>query len=244
VARPSFDERRLSFGAAAADYARYRPQFPVEAVRWMLDGATRAVVDVADVGAGTGKLTRTLVELAPRVTAFEPDAGMLAELGRQVPRAQRQQARAESLPVADDSFDALTVAQAWHWFDHPVAAAQFRRVVRTGGVIGLVWNIRDTRVPWVAELAQLIESDERPNSIGEIAQTFAGVEREDFEHSVPMSTEALMGLLSTVSYLRLRPDAAQVFAAVRQLLATDPETAGHDVIAVPYVTTTFRIPVS
>ena len=86
MTRPSFDERRLSFGAAAADYARYRPHFPVEAVRWMLAGATRPVEDVADVGAGTGKLTGRLVELAPRVTAFEPDDGMLAELARRCRR--------------------------------------------------------------------------------------------------------------------------------------------------------------
>src|SRR5690349_1762190 len=99
----------------------------------MLAGATRPVEDVADVGAGTGKLTERLVELAPRVTAFEPDDGMLAELGRQVPQGGRQQARAESLPVPDDSFDALTVGQAWHWFDHPATAAEFRRVVRPGG---------------------------------------------------------------------------------------------------------------
>ena len=116
-------------------------------------------------------------------------------------------------------------------------------MVRPGGVIGLVWNIRDTRVPWIADLAEMIDSDERPNSIGEIAQTFADVERAEFEHSVALAPEAVIGLVSTISYLRLRPDAAQVFASVRELLATHPDTAGHDVVEVPYVTTTFRIPV-
>jgi SAM-dependent methyltransferase len=242
MARPSFDDRRLSFGAAAASYARYRPGFPVDAVRWMLDGATRPVEDVADVGAGTGKLTRVLLDLAPRVSAFEPDDGMLAELAHQVPQVTRRRARAEALPVEDASFDALTVAQAWHWFDRPTAAAEFRRVLRPGGVVGLVWNIRDDRVPWMADLSSLIESDERPSSIGEIAEVFPDVERHDFTHAVPMSPQDVVGLLSTISYLRLRPDSEQVYAAVRDLLVHHPDTRGHDVLDVPYVTATFRIP--
>ena len=103
ASRPSFDDRRLSFGAAAEDYARYRPGFPRDAVRWIFDGATRPVEDVADVGAGTGKLTRSLVTAAPHVTAFEPDAGMLAELQQALPQVPRQHAAAESLPLPDGS---------------------------------------------------------------------------------------------------------------------------------------------
>ncbi|WP_426564537.1 class I SAM-dependent methyltransferase [Angustibacter sp. McL0619] len=243
MTRPSFDDRRLSFGAAAARYERFRPPFPADAVRWVLDGATRPVEDVADVGAGTGKLTRSLVEVAPRVTAFEPDAGMLAELALRVPQAARQQARAEALPVADHTFDAVTVAQAWHWFDRAAAAAEFRRVLRPGGVIALVWNIRDDHVPWMADLSKLLESDERPTSIGEITEILPTAERAEFTHTVPMAADDVIGLLSTISYVRLRPDADEVYAAAQDLLASHPDTRGRDVLDVPYVTSTFRIPV-
>jgi hypothetical protein len=63
VASPGFDDRRLSFGAAAADYAAHRPTYPVEAVRWALGAATRPVREVADVGAGTGAFSRVLAAL-------------------------------------------------------------------------------------------------------------------------------------------------------------------------------------
>jgi SAM-dependent methyltransferase len=241
ASRPSFDDRKLSFGAAAQDYARFRPGFPAEAARWVLDGAAHPVVDVADVGAGTGALTRTLVTLAPHVMAFEPDAGMLAELEHALPQVPRQLATAESLPLADASVDAVTVGQAWHWFDRPAAAAEFTRVLRPGGVIGLLWNFRDVRVPWVAALNELIGRDDRADPLEEVASVLPAVEGARFEHSVPQTPDEVVGLMSTISFVRLRPDAADVYTAVRELLATDPATAGRDVIDVPYVTTTYRI---
>ena len=92
---PSFADRRLSFGSTAASYADLRPSYPPEAVRWILEGATRPVVDVADVGAGTGAFTRLLVDLGLRVTAYEPDPGMLDELAVRVPDVPRVTAPAE-----------------------------------------------------------------------------------------------------------------------------------------------------
>ncbi len=252
---PTFDDRKLSFGAAASSYADHRPGYPAAAVAWVLDGATRPVRDVADVGAGAGALTRTLVDLAEDVTAFEPDAAMLDQLAARVPGVRTVVSAAESLPVDDDSLDAVLAAQAWHWFDHAAAAAEFGRVLRPGGVIGLLWNVRDTRVGWMAALQDIIGGEDSMRMVAESSQDLSeragteeireflpAVERASFEHTVPVTPDGLLDLVSTYSYVRLSPRADQLYAAVRELLATHPETAGRDVLDMPYVTATYRSP--
>lgn len=243
---PGFDERRLSFGTAAAAYSAHRPGYPAPAVRWVLDAAERPVREVADVGAGTGALTRVLVGLGLDVTAYEPDPGMLEELGRTLPGTRGVLSRAETLPVADASVDAVTAGQAWHWFDRSAAAAEFVRVVRPGGVIGLFWNVRDDRVPWMGELSDLVGGEDsmrasRTDARAEIAAVLPGVERGDFPHLVTMTPEEVVGLVGTFSYVRLRADAEDVYAAVRRLLATHPDTRGRGTVDVPYVTAAYRV---
>lgn len=250
---PTFDDRRLSFGAAAASYADNRPGYPREAVAWVLDGADVPVRDVADVGAGAGALTRTLVTMADRVTAYEPDPAMLEELGARVPEARAVLSRAETLPVGDATLDAVLAAQAWHWFDHAAAAAEFRRVLRPGGVIGLLWNVRDTRVSWMAELQDIIGGEDSMRIVAESSQDLSErvgteeirellprVERASFTHTVPVTQEGLLDLVSTYSYVRLSPRADELYAEVRDLLATHPETAGRVRLDMPYVTATYR----
>jgi SAM-dependent methyltransferase len=254
---PTPEQRRLSFGAAAADYAAARPGYPDDVVRWVFDGAAHPVRDVADVGAGTGALTRTLARLAERVTAYEPDAGMLEQLHSSLPEVGTAVAQAESLPAADASLDALLAAQAWHWFDHGAAAEEFARVLRPGGVVGLVWNVRDSRVPWMAALQAIIggedsmrlvaaestqsilEQEERAG-LEEVDEFLPGVERATFPHLIAMTPDQLVRLTSTYSYVRLSPRADQLYAAVRELLATHPDTAGRETVDVAYITAAYR----
>jgi SAM-dependent methyltransferase len=248
VTEPSFEDRRLSFGSEASSYADLRPGYPPEAARWILDGAELAVREVADVGAGTGAFTRVLVDLGLAVTAYEPDPGMLAELAVRVPDVPRAVAQAESLPLEDWTVDAVTVAQAWHWFDKTAAGHEFVRVVRPGGVIGLLWNVRDDRVPWMGLMSDIVDSEDsmrasRVDALAEIRAIHPDVEQADFSHVVAMSPDDIVRLASTFSYVRLRSDSASVYSALRELLATHPDTAGRDLIDVPYVTATYRIPV-
>ena len=243
---PGFEDRRLSFGAEAGAYAQHRPGYPPDAVVWVLAAATRQVRDVVDVGAGAGALTRVLLAQGLRVTAYDADAQMLAELERRLPGVPTRVAPAESLPLPDGSVDAVLVAQAWHWFDKPAAAAEFVRVVRPGGVIGLLWNVRDSDVPWMGELSDLIDGEDttrasRTEARAEIASVHPDVESAEFAHTVAMTPDEILGLVSTYSYVRLRSDADDVYAAVRRLLATHPGTAGLGVIDVPYVTATYRV---
>ncbi|MFC6237068.1 class I SAM-dependent methyltransferase [Longivirga aurantiaca] len=245
MTEPSYADRRLSFGASADRYDALRPGYPAYALVWGLHGATRTVRDVADVGAGTGLLTRSLVDLGLDVRAYEPDAGMLEQLGAALPGVLRAQAPAESLPLPDASLDAVTAAQAWHWFDAPAAAAEFTRVLRPGGVVVLVWNTRDTRVPWMDALSDIVDGGDsfrsnRTEAFEAIDAVHPGVVRADIPHTVLMTPDQVVGLVSTYSYVYLREDADDLYAAVRELMATHPQTRGRAVVEFPYVTATYR----
>lgn len=245
MTEPTYEERRLSFGSSAAHYDAQRPGYPAYALVWGLHGASRKVVDVADVGAGTGLLTRSLVGLGLDVRAYEPDAGMLDQLGAALPDVERAQAPAESLPLPDASLDAVTAGQAWHWFDPQAAAAEFARVLRPGGVVVLLWNTRDTRVPWIDALSDIVDGGDsyrsnRTEAFEAIDAVHPGVVRADIPHRVFMTPDQVVGLISTYSYVNLRDDRDDVYAAVRELLATHPGTRGRALVELEYVTAAYR----
>jgi SAM-dependent methyltransferase len=116
-------------------------------------GPGRVVVDLA---AGTGKLTRRLVPTGARVIAVEPLAEMRALLAKTVPGVEVVSGTAEELPLADASADAVTVGQGFHWFDAERATAEIARVLRPGGALALVWNIRDLADPFQARIDELL----------------------------------------------------------------------------------------
>jgi SAM-dependent methyltransferase len=97
---------------------------------------------VLDLAAGTGKLTRVLVDRFAHVVAVEPLAGMRALLEELVSEAEALDGEAESIPLADASVDAVFVAEAFHWFGGPPAVAEIARVLRPGGALVLMWNER------------------------------------------------------------------------------------------------------
>jgi SAM-dependent methyltransferase len=144
------------FGRAAEAYDRGRPGYPPEAIALLADALELGSgVRVADVGAGTGKLTALLAPTGAELTAVEPIAAMRERL--LIPSVRVLEGTAEQLPLEDDSVDAIAAGQAFHWFDGPAALAEFARVLRPGGRLGLIWNARDERVGWVAQLSALID---------------------------------------------------------------------------------------
>jgi SAM-dependent methyltransferase len=150
-------ERARSFETVAAEYERYRPDYPEEALRWAADRlGLPAGARVLDVGAGTGKLTRGLVALGFDVVAVEPGAPMLEELRKAVPEAEALEAPAEAIPLPDASVDAAFAGQAYHWFDRERAVPELHRVIRPEGGVVLVWNWWDERDPLQRELGELI----------------------------------------------------------------------------------------
>jgi SAM-dependent methyltransferase len=152
------DEARRGFQAGAAAYERARPGYPSAAVDWLVAelslGPGRTIIDI---GAGTGKLTRELIASGAEVVAVEPVPAMREELERAVPAARVQDGTGEELPFGDGTVDAITVAQAFHWFDVPRALAEFHRVLRPGGRFALIWNRRRLDQPLHREISAIIE---------------------------------------------------------------------------------------
>jgi SAM-dependent methyltransferase len=139
-------------------YERARPGYPEDAVAFLTERlGLRPGRTVVDVGAGTGKLTRALAATGAHVIAVEPLAEMRATLERVVPEAEALDGTAESLPLADASVDAVTAAQAFHWFDVERTLPEFHRVVRPHGAVALVWNTRDVEDPLQARVEALVE---------------------------------------------------------------------------------------
>ena len=153
---------RAGFGAEAEAYDRARPTYPPEAVRWLIAnldiGPGRRVADLA---AGTGKLTELLAPAGADLLAVEPVSAMLARLRARLPAVPALSGLAEALPFRGDSLDAVLVAQAFHWFDADRALAELARVIRPGGRLGLAWNARSRTGGWADAVWAVMDRVER-----------------------------------------------------------------------------------
>ena len=231
-----------SFGRAADVYERSRPTYPLEAARWLVpEGA----LTVLDLGAGTGKFTRSLVELGLDVIAVEPDERMRATLASALPVVTALAGTAEHLPVADASVDAITVAQAWHWVDPTLAVPEAARALRPGGTLGLVWNLRDERVDWVRELGIAMhrsEAERFTEGAIEIGEPFGETEYFEVEWSRETDLDGVLELVASRSYFITADDAGkrEITDGVRALLAEHPDLRGKTTFELPYVTRCFR----
>lgn len=148
--------RAMSFGAISDQYAQFRPPPPPEVLDVLLPAGASAVVDV---GAGTGNLTRLLVERVQHVTAVEPDPRMRRVLEERVPQATALDARAEQMPLAAGSQDAVLASSAWHWVDARRAVPEAARVLRGGGRLGVIWSSPDREQDWVVRLWSMMRPD-------------------------------------------------------------------------------------
>ena len=138
------------------DYERGRPAYPPEAVR--VAGLPTSAV-VLELGAGTGKLTRLLVEAFASVLAVEPDPEMRHWFAALCPQSSLIAATAEQVPLADSSVDGVFVAEAFHWFAHERALAEIARVLRPGGPLVLMWNRPSGPTePPITDVEQLLEA--------------------------------------------------------------------------------------
>ena len=246
-----------SFGAAAAAYAEHRPGYAEAAVRWALEPVRDGrPVRVADVGAGTGKLTATLSGLGAEVTAVEPDPQMLAELRRTMPEARSVPGSAEEIPLPDASLDAVLAGQAMHWFDMNRALPEIARVLRPGGVLAGLWNVDDDRVGWVAGLAEISKrkssitlttwrgsaaKSRQEQLLGEASDLFSASEVGEFGHGQTRTADSLLATIGTHSHLLVMEEAerARLLARVGDFLRSQPETAQGE-FTLPLVTVGLR----
>jgi SAM-dependent methyltransferase len=244
-----------SFGSAAVAYAEHRPDYAVAAVRWALEGAPGR--RVLDLGAGTGKLTRTLVELGLEVVAVEPDAAMLAELRGRLPAVRALSGGAERIPLADASVDAVVAGNALHWFDMAVAGPEIARVLGPGGVLAGLWNVVDDRVDWVAGLARVGGSAaigprdtftnwRRATSALHLGRDgsvvgFRSAQQREFPHGQRRTAASLTATLGTRAGMLVMPERERAAALTRisAFLESRAETSGGE-FTLPMLTGVLR----
>lgn len=239
------------FSKAAQAYSRGRPDYPAETGGWLTDGVgigpgTRVI----DLGAGTGKFTTRLVDSGATVLAVEPVRPMLAELVRTAPGAIPVIGSATDIPLADASVDVVVCAQAFHWFATTAALDEIHRVLRPDGRLALIWNLRDTSVPWAARINDIVNRHE-----GDAPRFYRGDWRAVFPHPgfgpleesqfanahTGPADDVIIGRALSTSFISALPEAqrAAVEADLRQLINGDPALANRAEVSVPYRTHAF-----
>lgn len=227
--------RATSFGAWADEYDRWRPGYPDEAVAWLLPPDARRV---AEVGAGTGKLTDRLVERGLEVDVVEPDGRMGGLIARRHPGVRVHESGAEALPIDDDFVDAVLVADAWHWFPKDESAAEVARVLRPGGWLGCVWNVPVLEHDWqwrALGLDPALALPEDTAALERLGLATGTAEQSTFRWTWMLTPEQWRGFVSTVSHVALLPDDERAAALdeTERLVAEACERAGTP--AVPLV---------
>ncbi len=240
----------IGFDRAAAEYERARPSYPGDAVEHLVTTfALGPGCRVVDVAAGTGKLTRLLVPCGADLVAVEPVAGMRAQLALVLPAVEILDGTAEALPLPTGSADAIVAAQAFHWFDAPVALAECRRVLRPGGGLAMVFNVRDDTVAWVRRLTEVtgVETADRPHH-GLIRSTFAdhvaadggysAVSLATFRFEQVLDETGLVERVASQSWIGAmgRDEREEVLDRVRHLVHTHPDLVGSTSFSMPYDT--------
>lgn len=239
------------FGAAADVYVQGRPDYPVETLAWLREdlglGPTKTVLEV---GAGTGKFIPVLRQSGARLLALEPVEAMRQHLRAAQGDVEVLAGTAASIPLPDGSVDAVVCAQAFHWFATREALDEFRRVLAPGGMLGLIWNVRDEAVPWVAALSDItnpLEGNTPRYRSGAWRQvfpaegfTFAAERCAPYVHRGRAEDVIVNRTLST-SFVAAQPEAVrqEIAARVLALINQTPELAGHSEVAFPYQTRMF-----
>ncbi|KQR73776.1 SAM-dependent methyltransferase [Burkholderia sp. Leaf177] len=241
------------YASLAGTYTRGRPDYPPEVAAWLRDQlGLEAGKTVIDLGAGTGKFTPRLIDTGAQVIAVEPVAGMLQKLAASFPQVDARAGTADAIPLSDASVDAVVCAQSFHWFATHAALAEIHRVLKPGGTLGLIWNLRDARVPWVAKLDAIVNRME-----GDTPRYYTGAWRSAFPFNGlgPLDerhfTQGHTGSPDDVILNRVRSTSfiaaldvhkrAAIDREVMALIASEPELAGKEVVTVPYETAAFSV---
>lgn len=224
------------FARSADAYERGRPGYPDEAIRFLLAELPAQPV-VLDLAAGTGKLTRPLLDAGLSVIAVEP----LEEMRAAVPAAARAlDGTAESIPLGDGSVDAVTVGQAFHWFDGDAALPEIARVLRAGGLLALFWNRRVEDDPVNRAIDALVDPHrgEVPTHRGdawraafERTRLFGPFEERVFDNVQELDADGLEARVGSISFI------AALDPAERERVLDDARAiAGTGAVTVPYRT--------
>jgi SAM-dependent methyltransferase len=168
------------------------------------------------------------------VIAVEPVAAMRAVLERELPTVRALDGIAEALPFEDGAAEAIVVGQAFHWFDGPVALAEFDRVLRPGGRLGLIWNVRDRRQELqrkIEEITEPLRGDTPSVASGkwrgalEASALFEPIDERRFPFELRIDADTFVDRIASVSFIAALDEQRRedVLERVRSLAATHPE---------------------
>jgi SAM-dependent methyltransferase len=240
----------------AAAYVRGRPEYPVALEEWLRRDLGLGEGKVAiDLGAGTGKFLPRLLAVGAEVIAIEPSGAMRAQLEALFPQVDVREGRAQAMPLEDKSADAVICAQCFHWFANDQALKEIRRVLKPGGSLGLVWNIRDATTPWVARLIEIMapydggtpdyESQEWRKPFPK--EGFSELQKHTFDNPQAGAPEKVIidRMLSVSSIAKLSPvERDRVIDLVRELIDRTADLAGKPEIIFPNTTYAYDCRVS
>lgn len=233
--------RAASFGSVAQAYADHRPGYPADAVRWLVGASPQRVLEL---GAGTGKITADIAAIGHEVVATDTSAEMLQQLEHQLPTVRTVVSRAEDIPLSTNSVDVVVAAQAFHWFDEQRALPEIARVLRPGGVLSVVWNNADLKVPWVRKVYALAMTGSLDEAVGddpvEGSELFARSEAKVFRHWQQFHCLSLIGFVASQSRVATMAPAAResVLADVGTLY--DSYGRGPDGMLMPWRSYCYR----
>lgn len=241
----------LGYQKNADKYQSGRPDYAPASLDWMRSALNiHKGSKVVDLGAGTGKFTQRICELSDQVVAVEPVAAMRKTLRANLPHVDALDGNATNIPLPDQSVDALICAQSFHWFASDLAVAEIARVLRPGGKLGLIWNVRDESVDWVAMITKLItpyEGDAPRYYKGDWQKPFPSphfspLEKQAFaqSHDGPVE-DVIVNRFLSVSFIAAQPEEiqTQIAGQLRNLADQHPGLTGKEQISFPYVTEAF-----
>lgn len=251
---------RRGFEAQVESYDKGRPDYPNDAVEEAcafggLNTSSEERRRVLEVGAGTGKLTRTLVQYVDRrgIVAIEPADAMRAKFHENFADIEIMDAVVTKLPFEDGTFDAIFVGQAFHWFANEAALQEMARVLKVGGTLCLIWNLEDNSVEWVKRLRSLYEG----KYDGDIPQFWKGLWRavwktpvaemlfqtpveKTYSHRVYVTESLVWDRLVSKSYIAILPKEEQQALKRQVEIVLKEELKGKtENIEYPQVTTVF-----
>lgn len=239
------------YQSSAGAYERGRPDYSPALIDWLRDDlGIQQGQHCVDIGAGTGKFTARLFDLTSNITAIEPVVAMREKLAARLPLVNAIGGTADNMNLDDNSVDAVLCAQAFHWFATPQSVAEINRVLKPGGRFGLVWNVRDESVDWVAAITKIItpyEGDAPRYYKGDWkkvfpAPSFSPLEKKQFQHHhTGHPDDVIINRFMSVSFIAAQDAATRqkVVNEIRDLIQTHPAIKGKEEISFPYVTECF-----